>query len=174
MSVPPYRTNYLLVGGTIVLAAGVFALDLALPLGVAVGMLYAVPVLVTLWFPRRRYTILGALTATLLILLGLFLSPPGGELWMALFNRAASLLIWSTAILVLVQKRANEHRRMLQGLLPICATCKKIRDADNQWHFLESYIEQHSEAHFTHGMCPGCAEKWTNELLTKRPMGEAG
>jgi hypothetical protein len=161
MSAPPYQTNYLLVGGTIVLAAGVFALDLALPLGAAIGMLYAVPVLVTLWFPRRRYTILAALAATLLILMGFFLSPPGGELWVALFNRTASLLlIWSTAILVLVQKRANEQIRMMQGLLPICAACKKIRDADNQWHSLEAYIEQHSDAHFTHGMCPECAEKW--------------
>jgi len=49
--------------------------------------------------------------------------------------------------------------KMLSGLLPICAACKKIRDDHGYWSTVESYIESHSEAHFTHGICPDCAAK---------------
>jgi hypothetical protein len=47
----------------------------------------------------------------------------------------------------------------LSGLLPICAHCKKIRDDKGYWNHLESYIEEHSGATFTHGLCSDCAEK---------------
>ena len=46
--------------------------------------------------------------------------------------------------------------RVLEGMLPICAACKKIRTQDGQWTMLEVYIEQHSHASFTHGLCPKC------------------
>jgi hypothetical protein len=47
----------------------------------------------------------------------------------------------------------------LRGLLPICSSCKKIRDDQGYWTQLETYIHQHSEADFTHGLCPDCAER---------------
>lgn len=49
--------------------------------------------------------------------------------------------------------------KALSGLLPICASCKKIRDDKGYWNLLESYIENHSEASFSHGICPECSEK---------------
>jgi DNA-binding response OmpR family regulator len=48
---------------------------------------------------------------------------------------------------------------VLQGLLPICAYCKKIRDDKNYWHQVESYVARHSEARFSHGICPACYEQ---------------
>lgn len=48
--------------------------------------------------------------------------------------------------------------KYLNGLLPICCYCKKIRNDDNYWEQVENYITQHSDAHFTHGICPGCYE----------------
>jgi hypothetical protein len=48
---------------------------------------------------------------------------------------------------------------LLEGLLPICASCKKIRDSNNEWQQLEAYITRHSEATFTHGVCPDCAKR---------------
>jgi hypothetical protein len=48
--------------------------------------------------------------------------------------------------------------KQLQGLLPICSYCKKIRDDKNYWYQVEHYITQHSEAQFSHGMCPDCYE----------------
>lgn len=44
----------------------------------------------------------------------------------------------------------------LQGLLPICSYCKKVRDDRNYWQQVETYIEGHSDAQFTHGICPEC------------------
>ena len=53
--------------------------------------------------------------------------------------------------------------KMLHGLLPICASCKKIRDNNGFWQEIEEYIRDHSEADFTHGCCPTCAEKYYPE-----------
>ncbi|MHB8895070.1 MAG: PAS domain-containing protein [Candidatus Geothermincolia bacterium] len=69
------------------------------------------------------------------------------------------------------QKRADEEQRrliaqiqealsrvrLLSGLLPICSSCKKIRDDQGYWKQIEVYIRDHSEAEFTHGICPECA-----------------
>lgn len=49
--------------------------------------------------------------------------------------------------------------QMLSGILPICAGCKKIRDGGGEWRPLESYIETHSEAEFSHGICPDCVRR---------------
>jgi PAS domain S-box-containing protein len=46
--------------------------------------------------------------------------------------------------------------KVLRGLLPICASCKRIRGEDGSWHQMEAYISNHSEADFTHGLCPTC------------------
>lgn len=49
--------------------------------------------------------------------------------------------------------------KTISGMLPICATCKKIRDSHGRWHRVETYIEGHSDATFTHGICPTCKDK---------------
>jgi hypothetical protein len=49
--------------------------------------------------------------------------------------------------------------KVLSGLLPICASCKKIRDDQGYWHQVEVYIRDHSEVEFSHGICPSCAQK---------------
>jgi hypothetical protein len=48
--------------------------------------------------------------------------------------------------------------KRLQGLLPICMHCKKIRDDKDIWHRLESYIQEHTQAMFTHSLCEECKE----------------
>ena len=55
--------------------------------------------------------------------------------------------------------------KSLSGLLPICAGCKKIRDDKGYWSQVESYIQKHSEAKFSHGMCPDCIKKWYPDLV---------
>lgn len=49
--------------------------------------------------------------------------------------------------------------KTLSGLLPICAWCKKVRDDNGYWQNVESYVEEHTEADFSHGICPDCTEK---------------
>lgn len=73
---------------------------------------------------------------------------------------------WSsiTSNALLEQKTIELNKRIeeiktLSGLLPICANCKKIRDDKGFWSQIEIYIRDHSEAEFTHGICPQCAKK---------------
>jgi CheY-like chemotaxis protein len=57
--------------------------------------------------------------------------------------------------------------KQLQGLLPICSYCKKVRDDRNYWQQVETYIEGHSDAQFTHGICPECREKYVEPELER-------
>ena len=59
---------------------------------------------------------------------------------------------------------ALERVRVLSGLLPICASCKKIRDNGGTWEQLEVYIKSHSDAEFTHSLCPECAREYEAEI----------
>ena len=56
-------------------------------------------------------------------------------------------------------QKALSEVKTLQGFLPICASCKKIRDDKGYWNQIESYIQSHSDAKFSHGLCPECAKK---------------
>jgi len=293
------RAGTPLIAAVLGLTVGVFVLDLVLPLGIAVAMLYAIPLLVTSKRLPRTFTLGLAACASCLTLLDFLLSAPGPALWPAVANRSLSLVtIWVTAILVIRNKRAilgqqdqqvqrrllleqlpallwiadtnltitfvqgrilstlgltpegvvgttapeyfpleatstpfTTHLRALQGdpgsyvaifkertlrayvepmrnpvgvitgcigialditeqkqleeqrerlieelrnalthiktlrgLLPICAACKKIRDDRGYWTQIEQYIRAHSEAEFTHGICPECVKKLYPEL----------
>jgi sigma-B regulation protein RsbU (phosphoserine phosphatase) len=60
---------------------------------------------------------------------------------------------------------ALKQVKQLQGLLPICMYCKKIRNDKNYWQRVESYISEHTEAEFSHGICPECYEKLLKSQL---------
>jgi DNA repair exonuclease SbcCD ATPase subunit len=62
---------------------------------------------------------------------------------------------------------ALENVKTLQGLIPICSNCKKIRDDKGFWNQVEGYIMKHSDATFTHGVCPECGKKLYGELYDK-------
>lgn len=51
---------------------------------------------------------------------------------------------------------ALEQVRTLRGILPICSSCKKVRDSEGQWETVEVYVGRHTEAEFSHGLCPDC------------------
>ncbi len=114
----------------------------------------------------------------------------GGEIFWA--NCAATALpdgkggiaaIISLAADVTDRKKAEQEReeliadltealkqiRALRGLLPICSSCKKIRDDRGYWNAIEQYIMEHSEAEFTHGICPDCLKKYYPEACEDPP-----
>jgi len=64
-------------------------------------------------------------------------------------------------------RKALEQVKLLSGLLPICMWCKKIRDDQGYWNAIEHYLGQHSEAEFSHGICPDCKRKYSGEMLDK-------
>lgn len=64
-------------------------------------------------------------------------------------------------------EKALAEIRTLRGIIPICASCKKIRDSSGAWNQLEQYIREHSEAEFSHGICPECAARLYPQLTGK-------
>jgi DNA-binding response OmpR family regulator len=66
--------------------------------------------------------------------------------------------------LIFQLREALARVKTLSGLLPICAWCKKIRDDKGYWNHVEAYIAEHTEADFTHGICPECAKQFKDEL----------
>ena len=68
---------------------------------------------------------------------------------------------------VIELEQAAAQVQQLRGLLPICIHCKKIRDDQNYWHQVESYISAHSAAEFTHSICPACFEKHLQEFNSR-------
>ena len=87
----------------------------------------------------------------------------------ALFSLSGVGISWIAEQLRSAQRRAEANERAarealsqvkaLSGLLPICAACKKIRNRDGSWSHIETYIRSHSEADFTHGICPQCFDR---------------
>ncbi len=87
-----------------------------------------------------------------------------------LLMRSISYSIERQKLLLQLEKTLKELK-VLKGMLPICSFCKKIRDDKGYWNQLEAYISEHSEAEFSHGMCPECAKKWREEWeKTKEEM----
>lgn len=93
------------------------------------------------------------------------LKPPGVEE----IERALIMAVARFADLMELRRLNNELKialdnvKVLSGLLPICANCKKIRDDKGYWEAVDGYFTKHSDVHFTHGICPDCIEKFYPE-----------
>ena len=176
-------SGYYLICG--LLMVFILFLDLSLPLGVAMGIIYIVVVLISLWSPQNKFTMLVAIACSVFTIGAFFYKPVVTEMWKAIFNRSISVFaIWVTASLGLQRKITEQKReqalrerekaladvRILRGLLPICASCKKIRDNQGYWVQIEGYIRDHSEAEFSHGMCQECAKKLYPEFYKKNKL----
>jgi len=74
------------------------------------------------------------------------------------FGEIASIALQNSRTLDQLREALSQVKT-LSGLLPICASCKKIRDDKGYWNQIESYIRDHSEAEFSHGICPECVKK---------------
>jgi PAS domain S-box-containing protein len=100
----------------------------------------------------------------------------------AVCDEAGNVLYYEGSLVdVTARKQAEEERegligelqealsqvRTLGGLLPICASCKKIRDDQGYWRQVEEYVREHSEAEFTHSICPDCARKLYPDIFTE-------
>ena len=131
------------------------------PFGPVAGLAFRVrPAWWLTWWALTAWTLLGA-----------------AAIYALLRVRLAALARSKAALEAVVAARTEElrlrneelssalsHVKQLSGLLPICASCKKIRDDHGYWNQLECYISEHSEADFTHGICPDCAKEMFPDL----------
>ena len=157
-----------------------FFVDLHIPLGVACAIPYILAVLIAS-FLQPVWAMPGiVLVCSILTIIGIFSSPQPlvVPFWKVLTNRGLALFaMWTIAILlyhrnVLLARReeALARIRLLEGLLPICAECKKIRDRADTWHRLETYLSAHSSLTFTHGICPECEKQVMATVKREQPV----
>jgi hypothetical protein len=96
--------------------------------------------------------------------------------WNTMIRLLSFLIIgYATSKIRLLLAKERETTRALQdalsqiktlkGLIPICASCKKIRDDKGYWNQLETFIQEHTEAEFSHGICPDCMKKLYGVVL---------
>ncbi len=90
-----------------------------------------------------------------------------GEVNSTLLRRSIHYAIERKKLMVEL-KKAHEKVKILSGIIPICASCKKIRDDKGYWNQVADYIREHSEAEFTHGFCPECADNIYGKYLRKK------
>lgn len=166
------------------LAVAILGLDLATPAGLAMGVPYIAAVVFSLRSPRRRFILLVAIACSAYVLVAVLHKPGTGDWRPLLIDRTVALFaIWVTTLLALQRRRSDEQReravrerekaladvKVLRGMLPICASCKQIRDDDGYWSQIEVYIRDHSQAVFSHGICPTCARKLYPEYFEANP-----
>lgn len=70
-------------------------------------------------------------------------------------------------------RKATAEVKTLSGLLPVCASCKQVRDDQGYWSQLETYLKKHTEISFSHGLCQDCAHKLYPEYYIKSPADES-
>ena len=173
-------SNKLTIVRSLLLASIIFVIDVRLQRGISIGVLYVSTILVSLWSSNKSVTYFSAFFCSILLILGFELSPHGEtEFWISIANRFLALFaVWITTLLAtqriemserkeqaqIERLNALEQLKILRGMLPICASCKKIRDDKGYWNQIESYIKEHSEADFSHSLCPECQEKVYEEL----------
>lgn len=136
---------------------------------------YFLPVALAAWtVSRTRSYLISILSAIVWFLADMYSSHPYSSVFFAFWNTLIRLLSFlllayaASKIRSLLMKERETTKALrdalsqiktLRGLIPICASCKKIRDDKGYWNILESYIQEHSEAEFSHGICPDCMEK---------------
>ena len=143
------------------LAAATLGVDFLLGPYIAFPVFYVLPVMLAAWHhgPRLALAMAVAMPGVRLGYNHYWDVPWASfEAWINCGSRIAVL----STIAVLTARTAAQTRelarevRMLEGLLPICSHCKRIRDEGNRWERLEQYISARSQARFTHSICPGC------------------
>lgn len=151
-------TPLILIAGSMAI---VCIVDILLPTGVAVPILYVIPILLAVHCRQHWFRVSVAAGCSALTLLGYAFAPAAVPAWIALSNRALAIAaIWISAVLAWRHLYAKQQINVLQSLLPMCASCKKIRDDKGYWSQVEEYLETHTQTMLTHGICPECIQKW--------------
>jgi hypothetical protein len=169
--------------GVAVLVALVGGVDLATGYDYQFFVFYFLPVALASWHLGRAA---GLLTAALCAAVWVTADVRSGHVYSDIailyWNWAARLVSFLVVALTLAQLRRTlaEERRLrvevehalhevkqLRGLLPICSSCKSIRNDEGAWEHLEQYVQAHSEAEFTHGLCPKCIRKLYPEVADR-------
>jgi hypothetical protein len=164
----------------LILIAIIGTLDLLTGCEISLSIFYLAPISFVVWYVGRSSGLMVAIVSALVWLLA---DIGAGHIYqhslIPYWNTAVILGEFLLAVLVVSElkhtyeaqsslveelKEAIDNILTLRGLVPICARCKKIRDDKGYWQEVETYLAEHSEASFTHEMCPQCRKEMKKEL----------
>jgi hypothetical protein len=135
---------------------------------------YLIPVAFLSWFNGKRWGLVFAILMPLVrFYFNIVLWTIPWTITEASINALIRIVVLSSFALI-IDRTAIQTRKLsrqvslLEGLLPICSYCKKIRDQKDQWQVMEKYIMDRSVATFTHGICPDCLREHYGDVLMKR------
>lgn len=154
----------------VLISVAILACDIFSGADLHLAIIYVIPVVMAAWFRGFRFAlVLGIGLPVCRIPIAVMLKQIS-PLPYALLNAAIRIaVLWLVAQLVTTKSRHSRTLKkeveVLEGLLPICAHCKSIRDEKKEWHQMEEYISEHSEANFSHGICPACMRKHYGEFI---------
>jgi len=179
MTPPNPRIQFLSILASLALWGRLAWLDLATGTRIRLGPIYALPVMLASWNLGGRWGVAAALFSAFLWhgIQVIVLHESGITFYRSWdmangvlsFLAIAYAVLWAKRILLRVEEAnvqlrdALEQVRTLEGLLPICAWCRKVRDDRGIWERIETYVTKHSNATWTHGICPDCAGKVRTE-----------
>ncbi len=180
----PGGTRLLITLACLAWVAGIGLVDYAVVVPFDFHLLYFAPIAIAAWSAGWLEGYVIAAMATAGWLGADLLSKHQAEFWTyrpwnAILQLAAFLIIAYAAARIRTdyeeQKRlaaelkdALHHVKQLKGLLPICAWCKRVRDDQGYWHQVEAYVSDHTDAVFSHGVCPECQKKVMDEAQQHR------
>jgi len=153
-----------------ILGAGIIlAVDYFVGSFVQFPVFFLLPVLFAAWYGGKSWGIAFAVTLPLIRFYFSTVWDSPGTLIDSMVSAVNRIIVF-TLIAVLADRVASQTRELkrevqqLEGLLPICSHCKKIKSEDGRWTMMERYISDHSQAEFSHGICPDCLEKHYPEI----------
>lgn len=172
----------------IVLVAVIGLLDFMTGYEFSVEVLYLAPICFAAWYAGKSCGIaITIVSAIIWLLADLGAGHRTDSLVIPVWNFVILLSSFTVVvILILKLKAAYEEQlrlvgelqeafdkiKVLKGLIPMCAWCKKVRNDDGYWLEVEQYIKENSDSSFTHGICPECRDKMRKDLQTRRQNRE--
>lgn len=153
----------------IAMGMGILLLDLWTGPLLTFPILFVLPVALSAFFCSARLSyVLAVLLPFGRFLIAVYVDAPG-SIAASITNALVRVAVLSLlAFLVTHTVRQSREIKVLRGRLPICMWCKSIRNEDGSWQKLETYIEEHSEADFSHGLCPKCKQEHYGDLYAKK------
>jgi hypothetical protein len=172
------RHQYTLLAYWIVLSCLILAVDYFTGSIIQFPFMFIVPVGLAAWYNGAPSGLVFAIILPLvrLYFTTIFSVPWGFPVSVANAAIRIVMLVGYALLIAYIAKQKKELERevnILEGILPVCSFCKKIRDDSSVWHPMENYIMARSEASFSHGLCPECMEKQYGDFLRQRKRDRA-
>ncbi len=152
----------------VLLAVAILGVEYVSGAGVEFPIAFVIPVALASWFCTSRIGYTLAVIMPVIRLGFMYLWDNPVVLFPAIINLLIRVIVlWLIAYLTSKAARLTREVKVLEGLLPVCSYCKKIRDKTDAWQAMETYISQRADVDFTHSICPECTQIHFGAILNR-------